>query len=324
MSAANLRSLDTTALLVFHTLAEEGSVNGTARRLGMTQSAVSHALNRLRGIWRDPLFVHTGGRMQATQKALALAPGIAAALGELQGLLRREQGFDPKTDRRRFVVGMSDYAASVFLPALSARSADEMDRITFLVRHTSHAVGFDMLDRGAVECLIGSFPAAPKRMRQQTLFHDRFVCATAGGVPLATGALTLDRYLSAQHVHVSLAGEPLGLPDQFLARLGKRRRVALTLGHFLVLPHVLAASSLVATEPLSVIEPFVDKYGLSVREPPFETDSFAFTAVWLGRSDGDPGLAWLLSELRSIAQARAPDDGTAPARSRASGEGRGG
>ena len=240
MKESNLRALDTTALLVFHALADEGSVGRTAQRLGMTQSAVSHALNRLRGIWNDPLFVRSGGRMEPTQKALALAPGIAAALNELETLLRQEREFDPATDRRRFVIGMSDYAASVFLPALIDHCSDNMDRITFLVRHTSRATGFDMLDRGEVECLVGSFPAAPKRMHQRTLFHDRFVCAVGAVNPIASEALTLERYLSARHVHVSLAGEPTGYADRFLRRAGYSRKVALTVGHFLVLPHVLA------------------------------------------------------------------------------------
>lgn len=302
MSTSNLRSLDTTALLVFDTLMEEASVSRTALRLGMTQSAVSHALNRLRSVWNDPLFVRGSGRMEPTHKALALAPGIAAALGELRSLLRREQAFDPETNRRRFVIGMSDYAASVFLPALTARCADTLDRVTFLVRHTSRAIGFDMLDRGEVECLVGNFPGAPKRMRQQVLFHDRFVCAMAAGHPLAGGALTLDGYLSAQHLHVSLAGEPHGLPDRFLARLGHRRQVALTLGHFLVLPQVLAGSALIATEPRSVIESFAESHNLRLSAPPFAVEDFAFSAVWLGRSDGDPGLAWLTALLSSIAQ----------------------
>jgi len=302
MNELKLRSLDISALLVFHTLADEGSVGRTAQRLGMTQSAVSHALNRLRGLWNDPLFVRSGGRMEPTQKALGLAPGISAALSELDILLRQERVFDPETDRRRFVIGMSDYAASVFLPGLVDRCADNLDRITFLVRHTSRATGFEMLDRGEVECLVGSFPAAPKRMRQLSLFRDRFVCAVGAGNPMASEALTLERYLSARHVHVSLAGEPTGYADRFLKRAGHSREVALTLGHFLVLPHVLATSSLVATEPLSVVDPFVDSYSLRLSDPPFETDDFAFSCVWRGRSDGDPGLAWLVSVLKTIAE----------------------
>ena len=303
MSKIDVKRLDTTALLVFNTLVEEASVSRTAARLGMTQSAVSHALARLRALWRDPLFVRGGGAMRPTQKALALAPGVATALGELKALVDHGAVFDQARQRRRFVLGMSDYAASVFLPALSARSAAVFDRITFLVRHTSRSIGFGMLDRGEVECIVGNFPAAPKRLRQRILFEDRFICALNADSPLARGDFTLDRYLEARHVHVSLAGEPAGLPDQFLSRLGRKRQVAMTVGHFLVLPQILAASPLVATEPRAVVEPFQQAYGLALRAPPFDTDAFAFSVVWHGRSDGDPALAWLLQELATIAGA---------------------
>ena len=300
MTEIDLKRLDTAALLVFNTLIEEASVSRTAARLGMTQSAVSHALRRLRTLWRDPLFVRSGGAMRPTHKALALVPGAATALRELRALVDHGAVFDQAQHRRRFVLGMSDYAASVFLPALSARCTPFLDHITFLVRHTSRAIGFEMLDRGEVECVVGNFPTAPKRMRQRTLFEDRFVCAMRSDSPLATGDFTLDRYLDARHAHVSLAGEPSGLPDQFLSRLGRKRHVAMTVGHFLVLPQILAASPLIATEPRAVIEPFRNAYGLEVRDPPFETDAFAFSVVWHGRSDGDPALAWLLQVLEAI------------------------
>lgn len=300
MNDANLKSLDMTALLVFNALMEEAGVSRTAERLGMTQSAVSHALARLRALWDDPLFIREGGAMKPTQKALALAPGVAAAMRELRALVHESAAFDPRKDRRRFVIGLSDYAASILLPDLAARCAPYLDTITFLVRHTNRTVGFDMLDRGEVECLIGNFPAPPKRLRQSLLFHHRFVCAMARDHPMADGPFTLERYLEAQHIHVSLAGEMSGMVDAFLSRRGASRHVAMTVGHFLVLPPILAASSLIATEPRAVIEPYQDAFGLVLREPPFETDAFSFSMVWRARSDGDPGLTWLRNEIAAI------------------------
>ena len=301
MNDAKLKSLDATALLAFSMLMEEASVSRTASRLGMTQSAVSHALARLRALWNDPLFVREGGVMRPTRKALALAPGVAAALQELRTLVSHTAAFDPSRDRRRFVLGLSDYAASVFLPRLAARDAAHLDKVTFLARHASRTVGFDMLDRGEVECVIGNFPAAPKRMRQSMLFQERFICAMRADHPLAEGPFTLERYLGAQHVHVSLAGEPTGLPDQFLSRLGEKRHVAMTVGHFLAAPPILSASALIATEPRAVLEPYKDAFGLVLRAPPFETDPFWFSMVWHARSDADPGLAWLRETVREIA-----------------------
>ena len=305
MNELKLRSLDITALLVFHTLLEEGHAGRTANRLGMTQSAVSHALGRMRALWHDPLFVRGEGAMHPTQKALSLAPGVAAALRELRNLTHHDKAFDPTTDRRRFILGLSDYASAVFLPALLSHCAPFLDRITFLVRTTSRAVGFEMLDRGEVECVIGNFPTPPKRLRHATLFEEYFVCAMRADHPLAGDDLDVEAYLAARHVHVSLAGEPTGLPDQFLSRVDKKRHVALTTGHFTVVPQILATSDLIATEPRAVLAPYQQLYDLTVQPPPFETDPFTFSLVWHGRSDGDKGLAWLRGLIETIAASQA-------------------
>ncbi len=305
MNDSNLKSLDMSALLVFDALLEEGSVTGAAQRLGLTQSAVSHALKRLRDLWHDPLFVRRAGRMAPTQRALALAPGLTRALGELRAVVGEADRFDPARSRRRFVLGMSDYAASLFLPPLLARAAGDLDRLTFLARHTSHAIGLEMLDRGEVECVIGSFPPPPSRMREAVLLEEDFVCAARAGHPLFQDGAVFDlaAYAGARHVNVSLAGEPAGLPDRFLARRGLTRHIVLGIGHFLLLPQVLASSDLVATEPRTVLAPFLDGFGITTRPPPFATDRFTFSMIWQARSDRDAALHWLRDQIQAIAAA---------------------
>lgn len=294
MNTTQIRALDITALLVFGTLVEEGSVVRTAERLGMTQSAVSHALKRLRTVWGDPLFVRSEGRMVLTSKAARLATGVANALRELDGLVDARAGFDPGSDSRRFVLGMSDYAASIYLPVLTSYCEGSAGRLTLLVRHASRAVGFDMLRRGEVEAVIGSFPEAPADLRRQALSDEDFACAARAGHPAFAGeSLDLETYLQAQHLHVSLAGEASGMIDTALARIGRKRRVAVTAPHFLVVGRVLSGSDLIATEPRAVLEPLAKLHGLEVRETPFAAEGFDFSILWHRRSDADPALQWL-------------------------------
>lgn len=294
MNSFHIRTLDITALLVFGTLVEEGSVVRTAERLGMTQSAVSHALKRLRTVWDDPLFVRKDGRMILTSKASGLAAGVANTLRELNGLVDTRSDFDPGSDRRRFVLGMSDYAASIYLPVLTRHCEGSANRLTLLIRHTSRAIGFDMLRRGEVEAVIGSFPEAPPDLRRQALSDEDFVCAARAGHPaFAGGSIELDAYLQAQHLHVSLAGEASGMIDTALAKIGRKRRVTVTAPHFLVVGRVLSGSDLIATEPRAVLAPLAKLHGLEVRELPFAADGFDFSILWHRRSDPDPALAWL-------------------------------
>lgn len=298
MNKTTIKALDTTALCVFATLIEEGSVVGVARRLHLTQSAVSHALRRLRVLWDDPLFVRTPSGMVPTAKALRLAPDVADAVRGLERLLEPADMFDPQTQTRQFAIGLSDYAAAVYLPGLLAEGPLSGDGVSLQVRHTSHALGFDMLRRGEVELIIGNFPEPSADLVQEDLAEQDFVCAADRTHPAFTEeSLGMDRYIGSEHLHVSLAGRPQGLVDAALAEAGHRRRVAITVPHFLLAAPLLRGTRLIATEPRAVLAPMADAYGLALREPPFRAGTFRFSVLWHRRSDKDPALIWLRSTL---------------------------
>ena len=298
MNNPMIRGLDVTALCVFAALMEEGGVVRAADRLHMTQSAVSHALRRLRALWNDPLFVRTPSGMAPSAKALRLAPHVANAVRALEQLLEPAGVFDPSEQRRQFTIGLSDYAAAVYLPTLLARDALSAEGVSVRVRHTSRSVGFDMLRRGEVELVIGHFPEAPADLRQDHLTSQDFVCAADAAHPaFAEDRLSLDGYLDAQHLHVSLAGEARGLVDAALAKAGHERRVAITVPHFLLAAPLLQKTRLIATEPRAVLAPMAAAYGLCLREPPFVAGTFGFSIVWHRRADDDAALTWLRGAL---------------------------
>lgn len=298
MSKTTIRAVDTTALCVFAVLMEEAGVGRTAERLGMTQSAVSHALRRLRALWDDPLFVRTASGMTPTAKALRLAPDVADAVHSLERLVDRTAAFDPARTRRQFTIGLSDYAAAVHLPALLAHETLSADGVSLRVRHTSRTLGFDMLRQGAVELVIGNFPDVPADLRREALGERDFVCAADRGHPaFAADRLGLDDYLAADHLHVSLAGETHGQVDTALGKAGHARRVAVTVPHFLLTGPLLKGTRLIATEPRAVLAPMAGPYGLRLRETPFAAGTFGFSILWHRRSDGDPGLTWLRAAL---------------------------
>lgn len=298
MNHMKIRSLDTTALCVFAALIEEGGVVRAAERLGMTQSAVSHALRRLRALWDDPLFVRGPSGMTPTAKARRLAPGVADAVRDLERLVESDEIFNPSLAVRQFTIGLSDYAAAAYLPGLLTREALSAQGVSLRVRHTSRALGFDMLRRGEVELVIGNFPEAPADLRQEALADHDFVCAAAEGHPaFAADRLEISDYLDAEHLHVSLAGEPYGLVDAALAKAGHKRRVAITVPHFLLAGTLLPDTRLIATEPRAVLAPLAEPYGLALCEPPFDAGTFGFSMLWHRRGDNDPGLDWLRRTL---------------------------
>lgn len=302
MNIINIAGLDLNLLVVFDALMAEGHATRAAERIGLTQPAVSHALNRLRALFGDPLFVRAPRGMVPTPAALEAAPAIRSILEQVEAVVRGGRIFDPGESTRQFVLGLSDYAAFVLLPRLAARIERDAPNASLVIRNTSHSVGLPMLEEGSVELIAGNFPAPPSHMREELLYEEDFVCAGRGNHPALINSLDLDRYLSLRHLQVSTRGNPRGYVDAVLAERGLKREVALTIGHFLIAPFLVGSSDLVATEPRRLFGPLASQLLLRLCPPPIDIAPFRVVQAWHARHDSDPGHQWLRRVVREIAQ----------------------
>ena len=277
-------------------LLEEANVTRAARRLGVSQPAVSHSLRRLRDLLGDPLLVRTKQGMAATPRALELRPAVRAALEAAEVVLRAAPAFDPASATRTFTVSMADQASFLVLPALADRVARDAPGIRLDVRAAPLDNVADTLDLA-----VGVFTDEPANVHEEALWHETFVCVVRKGSAAARGAFDRKRYLALPHLLVAPRGTPGSLLDDALARTGERRQIALRVPHFLVAPHVIAATELVWTAPASIARAFADQLPLVIREPPLRLSGFTVKMRWHARLHGDPGLAWLRDLLRELA-----------------------
>lgn len=293
MNNIHISGMDLNLLLVFDAVMDERNVTRAAGQLGITQSAVSHALKRLRLLLGDPLFVRSPKGMVPTPSAVAVAVDVKPALRQIRAALGRRDIFDPATSTRRFEIGLSDYAAVVLLPGLMERMGREAPGTSLTVKNTGHANGLGLLESGDVELIAGNFPSPPPHMEETLLFEEDFVCAGRGGHAALRTALTMKRYLAQDHLQVSTRGEPHGYVDDVLDRLGVARKVKVTIGHFLVAPLLLRHSNLVATEPRRLFAPLAKLLSLTLKPPPFAIPTFRVVQMWHSRYNVDPGHVWL-------------------------------
>lgn len=298
MQRINLASIDLNLLVVFDALVGERNVTRAASRVGLTQPAASHALSRLRALFKDQLFVRSPGGMAPTPLALELADPVRAVLEGVETLFTEGDGFQPDQSDRVFTIGLSDYAAFVFLPGLAARIEREAPNVQLVVRNTSHVLGLPMIETDEVELIVGNFPDPPGHMSAEFLFHEDFVCAMRKNHPAAHAGLTAETYFEHRHLNVSLHGEPQGYLDHLVPPRGPHRDVSVTAGHFLMAPFVLQTTDTIATEPRRIMEPFAKMMGLRLIPPPIEIPPFAVTQIWHRRYDADPGHQWLRAILR--------------------------
>ena len=306
MQRINLRSVDLNLLVVFDAVMAERSVTLAAERLRLTQPAVSHALSRLRGVFKDPLFVRTPAGLEPTPAAARLAGRIGAVLNDIGAILTPDEDFAPATSARRFTIGMSDYAAFVFLPSLARRLQTVAPSMQLVARNTNHAQGIGMLDESEVELIVGNFPKPPNRIESELLFKEGFVCAGRKGHPALARRLDLSTYLAQAHLNVSLRGDPTGYVDEVLARKRRRRRLVLTAGHFLMASWIVAATDLVATEPARVLRPSASQLGLLIQPPPFDLPEFEVAQMWPRRLTNDTGHTWLRRQIMAVARDSTP------------------
>ncbi len=242
----NLAAVDLKLLVVFDVVMSEGSVTRAGARLGMTQPAVSNALGRLRHLLKDDLFVRSQGSMRPTPRALELTGPLRQALGQIEAVLDPSD-FDPARDARVFKLAMSDHATITMLPQLMQRLEALAPNVALEVRPKLDWCVADLLDGHEIDFALGVIPDAPVRYSRIKLFEDVYMCAMQRSHPLARGELTLANFAAAKNLAVRSPDRNANLIDDMLESRGLRRRMALTVDQFCVVPAILANTQLVAT-----------------------------------------------------------------------------
>lgn len=316
-----LRSFDLNLLLVFDAILKERSVVAASERLGLSPTAVSHALARLRRQLGNQLFVREARGMRPTARALELMPAVQRALSDLERAFETRE-FDPRHSPRTFYIGASDYSCTLLIPRLIERLARSAPAVDVAVVPANRVDMIRQLDEGRVELVIAWFAAVPERFGRTKLVEESFVLAVRKGHPLSRGRLTPARVLQFGHVIVDYVGNADNLVDGFLPehgvmrrvqmdrgvleapqRLGASARIAARVPSFCNIPPVLERSDLVASVPRRLIGELSSPYEIVVLEPPFDTAAVVVEAIWHRRTEADPGAIWLRRHIESIARA---------------------
>lgn len=299
--AMNIAGLDLNLLRVFDAVYRERNATRAARRVGLSQPAVSNALSRLRAQLGDELFRRAPEGLRPTPRADALAAPVRAALAMLEEALDGPE-FRPAETRRSFRVASVDYGITVLLPRVAARLARDAPGARVIVEPSAGRT-LDLLDEGEVDVGLLIREAPPERFGQEPLLRDGYVVLMRGDHPLADGPLSLAAYASAEHLLMSPTGEARGLIDQRLAKLGLARRVAMVIPLFALAPPILAATDMIHTCPQRIARIFGEAFGLAIKPLPLEGPHGvgAVSMLWRRRLGETPATDWFRGVLREEA-----------------------
>ncbi|MCF4165471.1 LysR family transcriptional regulator [Zavarzinia compransoris] len=295
--------LDLNLLRLFEAVMQTGNVTRAAERLGLTQSAASNGIARLRESLGDPLFLRRPGGVEATARAHELAGPVAAALAGLRAALDGQAQFDPASLETEVVIGTSDHAELVLGPRLACLLERKAPGIALTFRHCDRADALALIDEGGIALAVGALPEPPARMTRQFLLREGFAVLLRRDHP-AAGRLDLDAYLGARHMLVSAVASRLGAVDRVLAERGLSRRLGPVVSHHLAAGAMIAGSDLLLTLPRSVAAVLAPAFDLAIGDVPLEMPPARLSMIWHRRDDAAPLHRWLRRELAGLVLAR--------------------
>lgn len=296
---ANILDTNANLLVAFDLLASERSVTRAAQRFGITQSAMSSALAQLRELFHDPLLVRVGNRMELTPRGVELAARIRPGIEALASALKQPPAFDPATSRARFVVAMSDFVELVVLPSLLERLSKRAPHVTLQVVGWGRLRPPEALARSEVDLSIGVYEDSrpTPQHHQAALFATRFKCIARDPHPRIGKRLRLSTYVQLGHVLLTEQLGDEGVVDVALRDIGESRRIALRVPHYLMVPHVVARSDLVAAIDERVANHFAHLLPIRLFEPPLDLPEAWVRMIWHERAAHDPALTWLRAQI---------------------------
>jgi len=305
-----MQNPDLNLLRVFDMLVELRSVTRAAERLGLTQSAVSHALTRLRRELDDPLFLRSANGLQPTARAEEIAPGIREGLRQLRGALASPL-FAPPHAARRFTIAAGAYFCTLLVPALVERMRREAPGVTLHIVPIAETL-VSSLDRGTIDLALTGYVSLPPRFVEETLYVEEMVWVAAADHPLASGPFDPAGIAQAPRVMLS-AGRPIDISQASAAD-------ALHAQHFLTGPpggtpsspqedthtvydsqtaiEIVARTNMVALVPRRIAARAGQREAIAILNPTIAASSFGLSMFWHSKQKADAGLAWLRGMIR--------------------------
>lgn len=294
MHIMHLKDLDLNLMAVLEALLRERNVTRAAHAVGLSQSATSHALNRLRRTFDDPLFVKSGHAMAPTPKAEALQAAVADLMATVRQRILKEAGFDPRMAEREFTICITDMGELVFVPTLLKRLRKEAPKCTLRTLQVPAEQIEGLLASGDADLAIGSYRTAPDGLYKQRLFMHSYVTIVDARNSRIKNRITLAQFERTPQIVVTLTGRGRTAYDSVLEEKGIRRHVVLRTPHFLLVPLLLEQNpDLIATVPLELGNVFSRLGVVRSVAPPAELPTFAINQYWHPLAHHEPASIWL-------------------------------
>ncbi|GJD97215.1 LysR family transcriptional regulator [Methylobacterium iners] len=289
----HLGKLDLNLLVALDALLTERSVTRAAARIGLSQSAMSHALARLRATFSDELLTRAPDGMRPTPRALALIEPMQSALSQIQAITAPPAAFDPATADVTFSLGIPDSTEILLMPRLVAHLRTVAPGVKLLLHTVDRHRILDDLDSGRVDLGIGVFEQGQTHHKRRILNKETYLCVFNAELVGVKPPISLDDYVRLPHVLTSLVESAHGVVDEALAKIGRTRVIALTSPRFTIMPFVVRQAPVIATMHSRLARFFGEAMDLTVSPAPIALPDVSISMIWHASNDEVPGQRWL-------------------------------
>ena len=293
---------DLNLLPVLLVMMEERNVTRAAERLGITQPALSNALNRLRETLNDPLFIRERYGMRPTPMAEQLAEVVAVSLGAIDKVILGQQDFDPRHTTRLFTLAPNSYVEFVMMPDIVSRLRTAAPGIRLRLTPFGNDLAETGVISGNTDMVLGRILDPPDNLVVQHLMDEGLACVVRADHPDVRDQLSTEQYEQLRHVNVLPPGRMRAGLYQALEQRGLRRQVAVSVTHFLAVPEMIAVTDYCATLPRLICQQLAKDPRLKVLPAPVDLGTFPVEMGWHARYRDDPAHRWLRSLMMEVAQ----------------------
>lgn len=297
-----LSTIDLNLLVLFKILYEERSVSSAAKRLGVTQSAVSHGLARLRILFSDPLFTRSPQGFIASEKSTRIIEDVAAALSLIEQNLFKKKDFDPQTMQRAFRVMTTDLLEATLIPEVLRNFEKQAPLSQLIFVSTKIEFPAEQLQSGHADMAIaGFYKEIPANFYKQNIVKSDFVSTVRADHPRIRNSLSEKAFFHEKHIMIAPGGNLPPLSDTLKMKRRDLKKYILGMSSFLASGWVLEQSDAILTAPDFLAKLINERFRLKSFPTPLKMPTIQISNFWHERSQHDAEHIWLRKLISSAA-----------------------
>lgn len=294
-----INNLNLEYLRVLNSILDTKSATLSAKSLGVTQSAISHSLKKLREILGDELVYRQGNSMELTARAQALKIPLKKWINQLGPILSTEE-FDPKSSNKVFYIATTDIVEHLFAPELIKILQTQAPNIQVRFLRWEYEKIESMLDNSQIDLAIGVRSFDSSNILQRVLYNETFISIARKGHPLLSEKINLENFLSYPHVMTG-PGDGKGAIDNYLERLNRKRKLLYTVNSFSSAPTLVENSDCILTAPKRFMDYSAKRHKVEVFKTPIRMNEFSIKVYWSKKNQNEAANKWMRDLFYNIA-----------------------